>query len=91
MAFDTSGLYLAVGGTDARVYGAKQEWEVVKTFPDQPKKVRCHKLCSQLSRRFHTLESFRPGQASYGHRYCRMAQLRHRGATARQSPVSVKP
>lgn len=39
MAFDTSGLFLAVGGADARVYGAKQDWDVVKTFPDQPKKV----------------------------------------------------
>lgn len=40
MAFDYSGLYLAVGGADARVYGVKQDWEVVKTFPDVPKKVR---------------------------------------------------
>ena len=40
MAFDTRGLYLAVGGADARVYGAKQEWDIVKIFPDQPKKVR---------------------------------------------------
>lgn len=38
VSFDTSGLFLAVGGADARVYGAKQDWDVVKTFPDQPKK-----------------------------------------------------
>lgn len=37
--FDMSGLYLAVGGSDARVYGVKQEWEVVKTFTDVPKAV----------------------------------------------------
>lgn len=36
--FDHSGLYLAVGGADARVYGAKQEWAVVKTFAEVPKK-----------------------------------------------------
>ena len=39
VAFDTSSLYLAVGGADARIYGVKQDWSVVKTFPDQPKKV----------------------------------------------------
>ena len=55
MAFDTSGLYLAVGGADARVYGAKQEWDVIKTFPDQPKKVR-----RQFPRR-HAMESNSPG------------------------------
>ncbi|GAB4816363.1 hypothetical protein N2152v2_003409 [Parachlorella kessleri] len=38
VAFDHSGLYLAVGGPDARVYGVKQDWEVLKTFPDLPKK-----------------------------------------------------
>ena len=37
--FDTSGLYLAVGGSDARVYGVKQDWEIVKTFSDVPKAV----------------------------------------------------
>jgi len=40
VTFDHSGLYMAVGGADARVYGVKQDWEVVKTFPDMPKKVR---------------------------------------------------
>ena len=40
MTFDHSGLYMAVGGADARVYGVKQDWDVVKTFPDMPKKVR---------------------------------------------------
>jgi len=37
--FDTSGLYLGVGGSDARIYGVKQDWEVVKTFADVPKTV----------------------------------------------------
>eukprot|EP00898_Chlorokybus_atmophyticus_P008651 jgi/Chlat1/8788/Chrsp90S08134 len=32
--FDYSGLYLGVGGTDTRVYNVKQDWSVVKTFPD---------------------------------------------------------
>lgn len=39
VTFDHSGLFLAVGGPDARVYGVKQDWEVLKTFPDLPKKV----------------------------------------------------
>mmetsp|Transcript_13631 Transcript_13631/g.29224 ORF Transcript_13631/g.29224 Transcript_13631/m.29224 type:complete len:512 (-) Transcript_13631:704-2239(-) len=38
LAFDFSGMYLAVGGADARIYGQKQDWSVVKTFPDMPKK-----------------------------------------------------
>lgn len=37
--FDHSGLYLAVGGPDARIYGVKQDWEVLQTFSDLPKKV----------------------------------------------------
>lgn len=36
--FDHSGLFLGVGGADARVYGVKQDWEVVKEFTDVPKK-----------------------------------------------------
>lgn len=36
--FDRSGLFLAVGGADARVYGVKQDWGVVKEFSDVPKK-----------------------------------------------------
>jgi pre-mRNA-processing factor 19 len=39
--FDKSGLFLAVGGADARVYGTKQEWEVLKEFGDVPKKGVC--------------------------------------------------
>ncbi len=39
VAFDNSAQYLAVGGGDARVYGAKQDWAVLATFPDLPKKV----------------------------------------------------
>ena len=38
VAFDYSGQYLAVGGADARVYGTKADWNVIKTFPDVPKK-----------------------------------------------------
>lgn len=38
VAFDHSGLYLAVGGSDARVYGSKQDWALVKAFDDAPKK-----------------------------------------------------
>lgn len=38
--FDRSGLYLAVGGADARVYSVKQDWAVVQTFPDLPQQVR---------------------------------------------------
>mmetsp|Transcript_7522 Transcript_7522/g.10177 ORF Transcript_7522/g.10177 Transcript_7522/m.10177 type:complete len:507 (+) Transcript_7522:260-1780(+) len=37
--FDHSGLYLGVGGGDARIYSVKQDWEVVKTFSDIPKTV----------------------------------------------------
>lgn len=39
LAFDGSGHYLAVGGKDARVYGAKQDWGVVTTLTDVPAKV----------------------------------------------------
>jgi pre-mRNA-processing factor 19 len=39
--FDDSGLFLAVGGADARVYGVKQDWDVVKEFTDVPKKGVC--------------------------------------------------
>ena len=60
VAFDHSGLYMAVGGADARVYGVKQDWEVVKTFPDMPKKVcgdgfgwnNCRPFC-RSARGFH--------------------------------------
>ncbi|EFN51555.1 hypothetical protein CHLNCDRAFT_140025 [Chlorella variabilis] len=38
VAFDHSGLYLGVGGADARIYGVKQDWGVVKEFADVPKK-----------------------------------------------------
>lgn len=37
--FDHSGMYLGVGGADARVYGVKNDWEVVKTFEDVHKEV----------------------------------------------------
>ena len=40
VTFDHSGQYLAVGGGDARVYGSKQDWAALATFPDLPKKVR---------------------------------------------------
>lgn len=38
VAFDHSGLYLGVGGEDARIYGVKQDWSVLRSFPDIPKK-----------------------------------------------------
>lgn len=38
VTFDHSGQYLAVGGGDARVYGTKQDWAALATFPDLPKK-----------------------------------------------------
>lgn len=37
-SFDHSGNYLAVGGSALEVYGVKQDWQVVKTFSDLPKK-----------------------------------------------------
>lgn len=37
--FDYSGQYLAVGGEDARVYGVKQDWGLLSTMSDLPKKV----------------------------------------------------
>jgi len=52
VAFDYSGQYLAVGGADARVYGTKADWNVIKTFPDVPKKgvlsLRWSSLASSL-------------------------------------------
>ncbi|KAL3134881.1 hypothetical protein ABBQ32_007847 [Trebouxia sp. C0010 RCD-2024] len=36
--FDYSGQYLAVGGQDARVYGVKQDWGLLATMSDLPKK-----------------------------------------------------
>lgn len=38
VAFDHSGLFLAVAGADVKVYGVKQDWAVVKEFSDVPKK-----------------------------------------------------
>ncbi|GMH44311.1 hypothetical protein BSKO_12245 [Bryopsis sp. KO-2023] len=38
VTFDHSGLYLAVGGEDARIYGVKQDWSAVRSFPEVPKK-----------------------------------------------------
>lgn len=37
--FDVSGLFLAVGGVDARIYGVKEDFAVVKTFGDAKKPV----------------------------------------------------
>lgn len=37
--FDYSGQYLAVGGQDARIYGVKQDWGLLATMSDLPKKV----------------------------------------------------
>lgn len=38
VAFDYTGLYLGIGGADARIHSQKQDWSVVKSFPDLPKK-----------------------------------------------------
>jgi pre-mRNA-processing factor 19 len=38
VSFDTSGLYLGVGGPSAAIYGVKKDWSIVKTFEDMPKK-----------------------------------------------------
>lgn len=35
LAFDHSGAYLGVCGSDTRVYGTKQGWECLVTFPDK--------------------------------------------------------
>ena len=40
--FDNSGQYLAVGGMDARIYGVKQDWQLLSSLSDLPQKV-----CSQ--------------------------------------------
>lgn len=37
-AYDYSSQFLAVGGQDLRVYAPKQDWSVIKAFPDLPKK-----------------------------------------------------
>ena len=39
VAFDHSGLYLAVGSDRVDIHAVKQDWSVVKTFTDMPKKV----------------------------------------------------
>lgn len=38
VAFDHSGLYLGVGGVDARVYAVKQDWSVIAQWSDVPAK-----------------------------------------------------
>ena len=37
--FDNSGQYLAAGGMDARIYGVKQDWQLLSTLSDIPQKV----------------------------------------------------
>ncbi len=39
--YDPSAQYLAVGGSDVRVYTAKGDWGLVKTFADLPRKGVC--------------------------------------------------
>lgn len=68
--FDNSGQYLAVGGMDARIYGVKQEWQLLSTLSDLPQKVplahssdtpsACKYVC--LLRGAGWLVSFAPGQ-----------------------------
>lgn len=36
--FDYSGQYLAAGGMDARIYGVKQDWQLLSTLSDTPQK-----------------------------------------------------
>ena len=47
--FDNSGQYLAAGGADARIYGVKQDWQLLSTLSDLPQKVckavSCHDVC----------------------------------------------
>ena len=42
--FDYSGQYLAAGGMDARIYGVKQDWQLLSTLSDTPQKVDWHLL-----------------------------------------------
>ena len=42
--FDYSGQYLAAGGMDARIYGVKQDWQLLSTLSDTPQKVDWHSL-----------------------------------------------
>ena len=52
VTFDHSGLYLAVGRENVEVHAVKQDWNIVKTFSDLPKKVlylasaECSSFCS---------------------------------------------
>ena len=39
VSFDYSGQYLAAGGRDARIYGVKQDWQLLSTLSDLPQKV----------------------------------------------------
>ncbi len=70
--FDNSGQYLAVGGMDARIYGVKQEWQLLSTLSDLPQKVplaylsdtpiACNHVCLLCGDLWHTgwLVSFVP-------------------------------
>lgn len=40
VSFDHSGLFLAVGGPEVKIFGAKQEWSELATISGFPKKVR---------------------------------------------------
>mmetsp|Transcript_12785 Transcript_12785/g.32935 ORF Transcript_12785/g.32935 Transcript_12785/m.32935 type:complete len:502 (+) Transcript_12785:196-1701(+) len=37
-SFDKSGNWLGVGGADARIYGVKQDWSLIRVLPDLPTK-----------------------------------------------------
>ena len=52
--FDYSGQYLAAGGQDAHVYGVKQDWGLLATMSDLPKKV-CACEIHVFSRQYHLL------------------------------------
>ncbi len=69
--FDNSGQYLAVGGMDARIYGVKQEWQLLSTLSDLPQKVSlAYSHQTSLARNFvHLLEAhgMAHGMAVYRH------------------------
>ena len=63
MSFDHSGMFLAVGGPDVRIYSAqaKADWPLVATFSDLPSQVR-----SSLRLVFSVLSRFRLPPGRYG-------------------------
>ena len=56
VTFDHSGLFLAVGGAQLNVHAVKQDWKVVNSFSDLPKKV-CFPTCFYQFEQFDTCDS----------------------------------